>query len=739
MKIKILLLILIIASCSSGFAIPPSVDNHIKVDQFGYRCSDQKIAVISNPQTGFNSGSPFAATTAANQYQVRDWATNAVVYTGTITAWNAGATHGQSGDIVWWFDFSSYTTPGTYYVFDIGKNVGSYKFEIRDDIYADVLKHAMRSYYYQRCGTAKAAPYAGTGWTDVACHKGARQDTDCRLYNNQVAGTSKDLSGGWHDAGDYNKYVNFTWNALTDLLLAYEENPSAWKDNYNIPESGNSIPDILDEIKYELDWILKMQNPDGSVLCVIGGGGASPPSSDAAFRVYGPATTSASFTAASVLALGAIQFKSLGIPAMTTYANTLQTAAINAWNWGSANNVTFYNSGVIAAGEQEFGAGSYTYDLTMRKLGAACFLYALTGTAAYKTYFESNYTTAHLIAWSYAYPFETTTQDVLLYYAKASGVTAAVVTNIQNKFSTSVISGNADNLPAYTSQADAYRAYLATGNYTWGSNSTKGYQANMLLTENVYNLSPANATNLKNAASGYLHYMHGVNPMAMVYVSNMNNYGAENSVSEFYNSWFADGSALWDRVGTSTYGPAPGFVPGGPNAGWSLDPCCPSGCGSAANNALCVNQIPPSGQPTQKSFKDWNASWPQNSWSVTENGIYYNASYARLVSKYTGGAGTCGTLALQDEPKINEDQNTNGFKINVYPNPFDHHTHLEVTSFRKEKIKIRVLSILGNELLSQKEFFSNEVIELGDELPKGVLILEIRTNKDISTLKLIKN
>lgn len=737
MKIRILLFIISITLCHSAFAVPPSIDNHIKVDQFGYRCNDQKIAVISNPQTGFNSGSPFNASTGANQYQIRDWNTDVVVYTGTITAWNATATHAQSGDKVWWFDFSTYITPGVYYVFDIGNNVGSYQFEIRDDIYREVMKQAVRSYYYQRCGVAKISANAGVGWADAACHVGTQQDTDCRLYNNAVVGTSKNLSGGWHDAGDHNKYVNFAWGAMTDLMHAYIESPTVWTDDYNLPESGNGIPDLLDEIKFELDWLLKMQNVNGSVHCIIGGGGGSPPSADATFRRYGPATTSATFSAASMFAQGAIVFNSLGIPAMTTFASTLQTAATNAWTWGSANNVTFYNAGILAAGEQEFNAGTYTYDLTMRKLAAASFLYNLTGTATYRTYFDANYATAHLIAWSFAYPFETQTQDILLYYGRAAGATPAVVTNIRNVFSTSVISGNGDNLPAYTGNTDAYRAYLSNGNYTWGSNSIKGLQASMLLSENVYNLSPPNATNLTNAASGYLHYLHGINPLALVYISNMGSYGAENSVREFYHSWFADGSAAWDRVGTSTYGPPPGFIPGGPNPGWSLDACCPSGCGSPANNALCVALQPPGGQPIQKSFREWNTTWPQNSWSVTENGIYYNASYIRLLSKFMA-SGTCGTLALGEDPEKSKEPHQS-LRINVYPNPFDQHTHLEVSSSNKEKISIRVLSILGTELLSQKEFFTNEVIELGEGLPKGLLILEIKTKSDISTVKLIKN
>src|SRR5689334_18023627 len=203
-----------------SFAIPPLIDNHIKVDQFGYRTTDKKIAVISNPQVGYNSTDSFIP---GNNYQIRRWSDDGVVYSGVISAWNSGATHAQSGDKIWWFDFTSFTTPGSYYVFDVLNNAGSYKFEISDCVYKDVMKQALRTFYYQRCGCPKALPYAQTGWTDGPCHAGALQDIDCRLYSNTSASTSKNLWGGWHDAGDYNKYVNFAFEPILDLLFAYAE------------------------------------------------------------------------------------------------------------------------------------------------------------------------------------------------------------------------------------------------------------------------------------------------------------------------------------------------------------------------------------------------------------------------------------------------------------------------------------------------------------------------------------
>jgi endoglucanase len=91
----------------------------------------------------------------------------------------------------------------------------------------------------------------GAAWADeTACHAGANQDKQCRLYGSSTPATERDLSGGWHDAGDYNKYVNFALNPVLDLARCYLEQPDVFGDDAGIPESGNGIPDLLDELKW---------------------------------------------------------------------------------------------------------------------------------------------------------------------------------------------------------------------------------------------------------------------------------------------------------------------------------------------------------------------------------------------------------------------------------------------------------------------------------------------------------
>jgi len=611
---------------------------NIKIDQFGYLPNDEKIAVLSNPITGYNN---FYTYTPSANIQLRDAITHAVILSAAAAAWNGGATHDQSGDKVWRFNFSSVTTPGSYYIID-GNNstFKSETFEVKTDVYKNILKSSFRTYYHHRCGVAKSAPSADTGYTDAVCHS---QDLACKnVLDKTNASLYKDMSGGWHDAGDYNKYINFAGNVIHDLCMAYELNPEAWTDDTNIPESGNGVPDLLDEIKFELDWFQKMQDTDGGVYCMVGVNlydSYSPPSTDISPRYYGPKTTSASLTAAFSYALAARQFKKIDNVSAQSYATTLQAKAILAWNWATANpSITFNNStagpNVIYAGEQEVDV----YTRNMYKLRAAIYLFALTGNAAYKTYVENNYSSAHLLQWTFVYPFEAATQEALLFYAHLSGVNSTVGTAIKNAFRTS-IDNSPENLPAHTSDLDPYSAYLKTSDYTWGSNGTKSHQANQYQFYQHYRLDDTKNASLDKIVGKYINYIHGVNPNALCYLTNMSSLGAKNSINTIYHTWFADGSATYDDVRTSTRGPLPSILSGGPNPSWALDECCATN-NCSGQNSDCINQIPPSNQPTQKSYKDWNNNWPQNSWSITENSTGYQSAYLLMLSHKVNNSNT---------------------------------------------------------------------------------------------------
>ena len=619
------------SSSSSSASSTPSTMTlglPIVVDQFGYMPAQEKIAIIRDPQVGFDAADSFTPGTA---YDVVNSVSGLVVYSGSAVPWNGGATDASSGDKVWSFDFSSVTAAGDYYVRDTQRNIASYTFKIATNVYAPVLRAAVRAFFYQRAGQEKSAANAGAGWADHASHIGPGQDKNARLYSAPTnASTERDLSGGWYDAGDQNKYTSWTAGYIIGLLHAYFENPGIWGDDYNIPESGNGIPDIVDEAKWGLEWLGRMQNPDGSVLSILGVANASPPSAATGPSYYGPASTSATLASAGAYALGA---KVLGgIPTLATYAAALRTRAEAAWAWADANpNIQFKNND-SSNNSQGLGAGQQETDDYGRlslKLTAAVYLFDLTGTATYRAFIDSNYAQSHQFLYNnFIYPYEDSLQSALLYYASLASATTATASAIRSSYVTGMESP--DNWGAVTSGTDPYRAYL--NSYVWGSNGIKATQGDMFATMAYYSIGSHSTTAAMNAASHYIHYLHGVNPLAKTYLSNMGSLGAENSVDKFFHSWFAKGSALWDSVKTSTYGPAPGFLVGGPNSSYNWETGCPAlnnGCGTAAPS-------PPQGQPAQKSYKDFNDGWPLDSWSVTENSNGYQTAYIRLLARFVG-------------------------------------------------------------------------------------------------------
>jgi endoglucanase len=607
----------LLIQCSTSIAQPGTITEHLKIDQFGYPADVQKTCVINNPQSGFDfdAGDFY---TPGNSIQLRKAADHTLVYTAAITSWHSGDTYDQSGDKAWWFDFSSVTTPGSYYVYDPTNNKRSFTFDIRDDAYTSVLKQAVRMFFYQRSGFSKTTTYA-YDWDDEASHLGPTQDLDCRLATNPVSGTSKQLQGGWFDAGDYNKYVNFAYEPIHDLCLAYIERPDIWTDDYNIPESGNGIPDLLDEVKWELDWLLRMQESNGSVLMKVSvpdWSAASPPSADTAPRRYGPAQASATRTAASMFAVSAIAYNVCGIPSMQLYADTLEQAAVDAWNWLVANpGYSNYNNAGFYSANPEMNE----YQQLSAQVGAAVLLFALTGQTTYRTYLDDHYDEMHPIQWGFWYAWESIIQDLLLYYSVLPNGTTSVKNAIRSSFSNSM-NNSSHLLPAISNTSCAYRAFINNGDNVWGSNRPRGHTGSMFYNVIEYDIN-ANTQLYRNAAAGYLNFLHGVNPISMVMLTNMNDFGAEKSANEMYHSWFADGTD-YDNANTSLYGPAPGYQPGGFNPYYHPDP------------SYSGDIVPPELQPSLKSYKDWNTSWPENSWEVTETSISNQGSYVKLLSKF---------------------------------------------------------------------------------------------------------
>jgi hypothetical protein len=607
-----------------------TLSEQIIVDQFGWRPADKKIALFADPVTGQNA--PIAYSPGAT-FQVRHAVTDVVAFTGNTTPWRSGATHPDSGDRVWHGDFSNLTSPGEYYLYDPANDLRSYNFVISPDVYADVLQTSVRTFYYQRVGTAIPQQFGGN-WNHPLAHA---KDTVARLWQNgaPVPGTQRDVSGGWYDAGDYNKYVPFTTGTLWNLLTAYEWNPASFSDRTNIPESNNGTPDLLDEIRWELDWLRKMQYPNGSVINRVSNQsyahGNADPSTDTQDRFYTAATTWATASFAASLAHASRAFQ----PFDPSYAATLLAAAQNAWSYLQSQPTMLPASGSDGGGSgggagnlASVGAGSTpSGDLRLRILASAE-LYKTTGSATYKSYFESNYKNPAAADNGFHPLLDGTprfdaslAQDLnhaYVTYATTPGASAAVVDEIKS----AVRNVNQSWLAygEYLDREDPYLGFMWSGHYTWGSNQLKAEWAKLILFAYKLNVTPANNPGYLDAASEYLHYFHGRNPLSYTYLSNMGpkgaNLGADKSPLEIYHSWFDDGSAKYDGA-ASLFGPAPGFLTGGPNQFYS---------GTLA---------PPKSQPPMKAFRDFNTAG-HPSWEITEPSIYNQAAYSLLASFFAG-------------------------------------------------------------------------------------------------------
>ena len=597
---------------------PAVFDAHLLVDQFGYRPDDIKVAVLRDPRQGYDKASSF---TPGGKYEVRRAQDGSVVLSGKPVAWHAGKVEPTSGDRGWWFDFSELKAPGRYFIFDTDRKVRSAAFTVDQQVYRNVLKATMRMFYYQRSGIAKRPPYADPCWADSAAYAGVGQDTQARdVTDRDNRGKVRNLGGGWFDAGDTNKYVTFAAQPVHQLLTAYQDTPQVFTDDFNIPESGNGVPDVLDEVRWETDWLKRMQYPDGSAALKVGEivyGPAAPPSSDRAQRFYIPACSSSTIAVAGMFAHAAYTFGR--IPGLAQEAADLKSRALAAWdNYQQVGSKqTKCDTGVVHAGNADWSEA----DQQAAAAVAAIYLFAVTRDAKFDAYVQAHYKDMRPyrqgeFGWSRYNPEQ---GDALLFYTRLEGVSGSSLANsIRADKLQDVRAGN--QVYGFRPDDDLYRAYMHPGQYHWGSNMPRAGYGNTNLDVIAYEIDPSGNAAYAARAEEVLHYFHGVNPFGMVYLTNMYAYGATRSANEIFHTWFA-ADTRWSNALTSQCGPAPGFVPGGPNV-------------NAAKDGVPTSLAPPTGQPPQKSYLDWNKASPDTSWAVTEPAIYYQSGYVKLLARF---------------------------------------------------------------------------------------------------------
>ncbi|MGH8517679.1 MAG: glycoside hydrolase family 9 protein, partial [Panacagrimonas sp.] len=254
-----------------------------------------------------------------------------------------------------------------------------------------MLRTALRVFFYQRSGCEKARPFADACWTDTPAYLGKLQDTEARDYRHpHDASTARDLGGGWFDAGDTNKYVTFSSAAVHSLLTAFSRAPDAFDDDAGIPESGNGIPDLLDEVRWQLAWLKKMQNKDGTALLKVGVTRhvpASPPSRDREPRYYVGPCSSATIAAAAMFAHAAAVLKPM--PEMKKETRDLRRRAARGFDafTENARRDTHCDEQKVLSGDADVDAP--TQDALA--VVAAIYLFAVTDEPRFNVYVKAHY------------------------------------------------------------------------------------------------------------------------------------------------------------------------------------------------------------------------------------------------------------------------------------------------------------------------------------------------------------
>jgi len=505
----------------------------IKVDQVGYPIDGPKIALVSLPSLPSGSTGP-----AYTTFQVRRSIDNSVAFHGKLGP--AGA-DSNAEERVQAADFSALRKEGKYYI-EIPGAGRSWNFAVGKNVFDHTYYLAMRGFYGQRCGTAVDMGPEFPGYSHPACHQHGE------FHISSGAKGPRDNIGGWHDAGDYGRYMVNSGISTGTLLWAWEIYGKKLKAiRLNIPETGNGTPDILNEVRWNLEWMLKMQDDDGGVWHKQTSENfpafIAPEDDKLPSEVIGAGTapfksTCATADLAAVGAIAARVFK----PYDAKFSAQTLDAARRAWAWTEKYpNVTFKNPAGVGTGE--YGDANCKDE----RLWAAAELGRTTGEAAFNDFFLKNY--AEFLPTLDSPPAENWNQlapmamwTYVLSHPKGSEATA--------EFSIRERTLAAAHAVVDRTRANPYRISMQPKDYVWGSNGIAAGYGMYLLIANVLAPDPG----FVDAARDNLHYLLGRNTFSLSWVTHV----GENPFQHPHHRPSGSGKQP---------GPWPGLLSGGPNAG----------------------------------------------------------------------------------------------------------------------------------------------------------------------------
>ena len=516
----------------------------IMTNQVGYTPDAAKTAV-------------FRDVTDETEFSVVNADTEEVVYTGELTG---GVLNSTADETDYYGDFSEITEPGTYYI-TCGALDDSYTFDIAENVYDSLFDSTVRMLYLQRCGCEVVDDDFG----HPACH-----DSIATIF-----GTSEtiDVTGGWNDAGDYGRYIVAAAKAVADLLYAYDANPDIHSDSVGIPESGNGVPDILDEVRYELEWMLKMQAESGGVYhkvtCQNFPGYVMPQKETGALYVT-PISTTATADFCASMAMAYEFYYDID----KDFAEKCLAAAEKAWAFLEENpNLIFKNPELITTGE--YGDSS---DLDERYWATAQ-MYRATGDEKYLTALEQTIVKTGL-DWSTVGSY--------------GAIAVLTMDGIDKESNVYTVAYNSVITQAKTmSKSAAKTGYgISLSTFNWGSNMTVANSGVIMALAYELTGDESYITGAENA----FHYLIGRNPNGVCYVSG---FGTVSPQNPHHRPSMAVGKAM------------PGMLAGGVNE--NLE--------DSAAKAYLINS------PDAKCYVDHAESY-----STNEIAIYWNSPLTYLMS-----------------------------------------------------------------------------------------------------------
>jgi endoglucanase len=329
MSSRSLIPVILVAGLLAVRPAPAQTLSDIRMNQVGFYPAMQKVAVVRNA-----ASVPF--------YVIAAGSTD-TVYRGTLGALQ---TWPWSGETVSRADFSALSAPGKYVLAVPGVGT-SWPFDVKPRVHQGLAGAAIKGYYYQRASTPLLSAFAGI-WSRAEGHP----DTSVLVHSSAATllrptGTVISSPRGWYDAGDYNKYVVNSGISTYTLLATYERFPQyCTRLSTNIPESGNGVPDILNEALWNIRWMLSMQDPDdGGVyhkLTNVNFDGFIMPVQAVTPRYVVMKSTAATLDFAAVMAQSARVFAGFG-GALPGFADSCLQASLKAWGWARQHRTVYFN------------------------------------------------------------------------------------------------------------------------------------------------------------------------------------------------------------------------------------------------------------------------------------------------------------------------------------------------------------------------------------------------------------